>query len=82
MKTRSISREEIEARVARFGDLKRLKNQDPDVYPLEAIDIVFARELLPVIGIESNNEEGELSCFIRPRQKTVARKWMLIEPLC
>ena len=51
MKTITISKKDMEKRVARFKDLKPLPIQQSDV-PLEARDIVYARKLLSVIGLE------------------------------
>ena len=51
MKTINISKKDMEKRVARFKDLKPLPIQQSDV-PLEARDIVYARKLLSVIGLE------------------------------
>lgn len=51
MKTITISEKEMEKRVARFKDLRPLPIQQSDV-PLEARDIVYARKLLSVIGLE------------------------------
>lgn len=51
MKTISISKKDMEKRVARFKDLKPLPIQQSDV-PLEARDVVYARKLLSVIGLD------------------------------
>ena len=51
MKTITISKKDIEKRVARFKDLKPLPIQQSDV-PLAARDVVYARKLLSVIGLE------------------------------
>jgi quercetin dioxygenase-like cupin family protein len=56
MKTIEISREEIEARVARYQGLGRMKNQDEAGFPQDALDVAFARELLPVIGLEDQSQ--------------------------
>jgi len=50
MKTITISKKDMEKRVARFKDLKPLPIQQSDV-PLEARDVVYARKLLSVIGL-------------------------------
>lgn len=53
MKTISITPEEMGTRVSRFAELKPLPVQtDPDI-PLAANDIVYARKLMSVIGLES-----------------------------
>jgi len=51
MKTITISKKDMEKRVARFKDLKPLPIQQSDV-PLAARDVVYARKLLSVIGLE------------------------------
>jgi quercetin dioxygenase-like cupin family protein len=52
MKTIHISPEQMATRVARFDDLNPLPvQQDPSV-PQEAKDMIYARKLLPVIGLE------------------------------
>ena len=56
MKTIKISREEIEARVARHNDLQRMQNQDDTGFPQDALDVTFARELLPIIGLEDKGQ--------------------------
>ncbi len=54
MKTIPISPEKMAERVARFERLKPLAIQtDPDI-PQEALDLIYSRKLLPVIGLESN----------------------------
>jgi quercetin dioxygenase-like cupin family protein len=50
MKTITISKKDMEKRVARFKDLKPLPIQQSEV-PLEARDVVYARKLLSVIGL-------------------------------
>lgn len=50
------SNEVMVGRVARYRTLKSLRTQrDPSV-PLEALDLIYARELLPVIGLEHGGE--------------------------
>ena len=56
MKTIEISREEIEARVARYQGLGRMKNQDDAGFPQDALDVAFARELLPIIGLDDKGQ--------------------------
>jgi quercetin dioxygenase-like cupin family protein len=51
MKTITISEKDMEKRVARFKNLSPLPIQQSDV-PLAARDVVYARELLSVIGLE------------------------------
>jgi quercetin dioxygenase-like cupin family protein len=56
MKTREVSREEMESRVSRFSELKPLAIQtDPEI-PLAAKDLVYCRKLLSVIGLESGGK--------------------------
>jgi mannose-6-phosphate isomerase-like protein (cupin superfamily) len=52
MKTIRIDDAAMATRVARFGDLKPLQIQQNDQVPLAARDVVYARTLLPVIGLE------------------------------
>jgi mannose-6-phosphate isomerase-like protein (cupin superfamily) len=52
MKTRSITAAEMAPRIARFAELKRLPAQAANVAPLAATDLVWARTILPVIGME------------------------------
>ncbi|HZQ71287.1 MAG TPA: cupin domain-containing protein [Burkholderiales bacterium] len=51
MKTARISSEAMEKRIARFRTLKPLPIQDASV-PEKARDVVYARKLLSVIGLE------------------------------
>ena len=54
MKTIPMSPEKMAERVARYERLKPLTIQtDPDI-PQEALDLIYSRKLLPVIGLESN----------------------------
>jgi quercetin dioxygenase-like cupin family protein len=54
MKTIHISPESMAERVARFERLKPLSIQvDPEI-PQQALDLIYSRRLLPVIGLESN----------------------------
>ena len=56
MKTISMTPEQILSRVSRFKDLKPLPiQQDPGI-PLQAKDLVYARKLLSVIGLEKSAE--------------------------
>ena len=52
MKTRKISKEEMLKRVSVFKDLKPLPIQLDKNIPQEGKDIVYARELLSVIGLD------------------------------
>lgn len=51
MKTVSIAKAEMQKRIARFRTLKPLPIQQSDI-PLAARDVVYARKLLSVIGLE------------------------------
>src|SRR5690349_1099961 len=51
MRTLSLSREAMRARIARYRELKPLPVQQSDI-PLDARDVVYARKLLSVIGLE------------------------------
>ena len=51
MKTIEITRDEMQSRISRYGELKPLPiQQDPEI-PQEASDVVYARKLLSVIGL-------------------------------
>ena len=52
MKTISISQEEMASRVAHFSELNPLATQDNPNIPLEAQDLIFARRIMCVIGLE------------------------------
>lgn len=52
MKTIRLSRTEMAKRIARFQALKPLPIQQSDI-PLAARDVVYARKLLSVIGLEN-----------------------------
>ena len=52
MKTIRIDDAAMATRVARFRDLHPLQIQQNDRVPLAARDVVYARTLLPVIGLE------------------------------
>src|SRR5687767_913956 len=54
MKTITISKADMQKRIARFGALKPLPIQQGDI-PLAARDVVYSRKLLSVIGLESNS---------------------------
>jgi len=51
MKTTAISAAEMQKRIARYRELKPLPIQDSEI-PLGARDVVYARKLLSVIGLE------------------------------
>ena len=54
MKTITITKKEMEQRLARYQNLKPLKMQEEQNIPLEAADLVWARKLLSVIGLDGN----------------------------
>ena len=56
MKTISVSPEDMEARIARFQDLKPIPAMQNAKIPLAARDHIYARKLLPVIS--SKGGEG------------------------
>ncbi len=61
---RNMTREEIQNRTGRFSSLKPMstaKNLADKGVPLEAIDIVFARRLMPVVLEAANNPFGNAS---------------------
>jgi quercetin dioxygenase-like cupin family protein len=53
MKTIRISRQDMEKRIARFARLEPLPIQNQSI-PEKARDVVYARKLLSVIGLESS----------------------------
>jgi len=53
MKTIELNRDAMMRRVARYRELKPLPTQTDSAMPLAAKDIVYARKLLSVIGVES-----------------------------
>jgi quercetin dioxygenase-like cupin family protein len=55
MKTIELTQAEMAGRVARFRDLKPLPTQAEDAVPLAAKDVVYARKLLSVIGLEDSS---------------------------
>jgi quercetin dioxygenase-like cupin family protein len=54
MKTVQISPERMAERVARFERLKPLAIQTEPEIPQQALDLIYSRKLLPVVGLESN----------------------------
>jgi quercetin dioxygenase-like cupin family protein len=56
MKTIEITPEEMATRISRFASLEPLPiQQDPEI-PLEANDVIYARKLLSVIGLDTKVE--------------------------
>lgn len=55
MKTIELTPAEMATRVSRFRDLKPLPSQVADEVPLAAKDVVYARKLLSVIGLEDSS---------------------------
>lgn len=54
MKTIEIKPADMEKRVARFANLQPLATQNNPKIPLEAKDIIYARRILSVIGLDGN----------------------------
>ena len=52
MKTKHISSEEMGKRVSKFKTLKPLSIQQDTNIPIEGRDVVYARQLLSVIGLD------------------------------
>jgi quercetin dioxygenase-like cupin family protein len=52
MKTITLSQKDMEARIARYEELKPLPIQNPSI-PEEARDVVYSRTLLSVIGLDT-----------------------------
>ena len=61
MKTLKISKEEMLKRVSVFKDLKPLPIQLDNSIPQEGKDIVYARELLSIIGLENNSHNTPIN---------------------
>jgi len=55
MKTIELTQADMSKRVSRFRDLKPLPTQAENAVPLEAKDVVYARKLLSVIGLEDSS---------------------------
>jgi len=53
MKTITISKNDMERRIARFRSLKPLPIQNESI-PVAARDVIYSRKLLSVIGLEAN----------------------------
>jgi quercetin dioxygenase-like cupin family protein len=52
MKTITLSKKDMDARIARFRLLKPLPTQNESI-PVEARDVIYSRKLLSVIGLEA-----------------------------
>lgn len=65
MKTIELSQSEMTKRVARFKDLAPLPTQTDGRIPLEARDIVYARKLLSVVGLEDANTPVNMGAAIK-----------------
>ncbi|MGE3931640.1 MAG: cupin domain-containing protein [Rhodospirillaceae bacterium] len=51
MKTERMTAAEMAPRIARYGELKRLPAQAANVAPQAATDLIWARTILPVVGM-------------------------------
>lgn len=60
MKTKTPKPEEMLKRVARFSDLQPIAAQRDNRYPQGVLDLLYARQLLPVVGLGSG-EATEVS---------------------
>lgn len=56
MKTIRISRAEMESRVSRYAELDSLPLQKKSDIPLAAMDLIYSRQLLSVIGVDDGKE--------------------------
>jgi quercetin dioxygenase-like cupin family protein len=67
------TREELEARVSRFGQLKEMTTRTKDLVdvPQGAIDVVFARKILPVILDNTKNPFGTSAPIIGAARSTM-----------
>ncbi|MCS5638030.1 MAG: cupin domain-containing protein [Myxococcota bacterium] len=61
---RAMTAEEIQARVGRFDELKPMSTSaDLDWVPQEAMDVIFARDLRPVIIEQTKNPFGDTAAI-------------------
>ena len=51
MGTREITPKEMDERISRYSKLQPLKIQQEAQAPLDVLDMIYSRELLPVIGL-------------------------------
>ena len=67
------TREELEARVSRFSQLKEMTTRTQDLVdvPQGAIDVVFARKILPVILDNTKNPFGTAAPIIGAARSTM-----------
>lgn len=56
MRTINPSAEEMAQRVARFGALRPIVAQREQKYPQEVMDLLYARKLLSVVGLEDDRQ--------------------------
>ena len=60
MENRNMTKEEISQRVARFDQLQPMStSKDMADVPQEAMDVIFARKLMPVILEKTKNPFGD-----------------------
>ena len=63
--TRNMTDQEIESRLARFDELQAMNVPiDRNIVSQEAMDVIFARSLMPVIMEESKNPFGDRSAIV------------------
>jgi quercetin dioxygenase-like cupin family protein len=65
MKTIELTQSDMVQRVARYRELKPLPTQTATGVPLEAKDVIYARKLLSVIGLESGSTPVSSNAPIR-----------------
>ena len=65
MKTIELTQSDMAQRVARYRELKPLPTQSAAGVPLEAKDVIYARKLLSVIGLESGSTPVSSNAPIR-----------------
>lgn len=56
MKTVELSREEMQVRIARFAALEPLEAQKNAPLPQTAVDLIYSRKLLSVIGLDAGTD--------------------------
>ena len=65
-KIHTPTREELESRISRFGQLREMTTRTSELadVPQGAIDLIFARKILPVILDNTKNPFGSVAPII------------------
>ena len=70
MAARNMTKEELAQRVARFDQLQPMSTaKDMTDVPQEAMDVIFARKLMPVILEHTKNPFGNFDFFFEQTTK-------------